>query len=125
MKGLTLGGALWHGRCPRCRQGQIFVSAATDIKRFGLMHPKCAHCEASFEPEPGFYFGAMFVSYAINVALFVAAWVALYVLIRPQSDWVYISAIALVAILFTPWTYRYSRILWLYWFGGHRYEPVR
>jgi hypothetical protein len=67
----------------------------------------------------------MFVSYAINVALFVAAWVALYVLARPESDWVYISAIALVAVLFTPWTYRYSRILWLYWFGGHRYQPVQ
>lgn len=27
------------------------------------MHEKCSHCAQSFEPEPGYYFGAMFVSY--------------------------------------------------------------
>lgn len=66
----------------------------------------------------------MFVSYAINVALFVAAWLAMYVLWRPESDWVYVGAISAVAIVFTPWTYRFSRILWLYWFGGLRHDPT-
>ncbi len=120
----TLGSALWWGKCPRCRQGKIFKSPATQLTQFGLMHNQCPHCGAGFEPEPGFYFGAMFISYAINVALFVAAWLALYVLWRPDSDWVYVGAITVVALVFTPWTYRFSRILWLYWFGGLRYDPT-
>jgi uncharacterized protein (DUF983 family) len=27
------------------------------------MHEKCDHCGQLFEPEPGYYFGAMFISY--------------------------------------------------------------
>ncbi len=27
------------------------------------MHEKCDHCSQRFEPEPGYYFGAMFISY--------------------------------------------------------------
>lgn len=87
------------------------------------MNLKCPHCGVGFEPEPGFYFGAMFVSYAINVALFVATWLMLYVFMDPP-DWVYISSIVAVAILLMPLTYRYSRLLWLYWFGGHSYNPT-
>lgn len=87
------------------------------------MNSKCPHCEASFEPEPGFYFGAMFVSYAINVTLFIATWLILYLLLDPL-DWVYISAIVAVTLLFLPITFRYSRLLWLYWFGGHSYNSA-
>ena len=27
------------------------------------MHEKCSHCDQKIEPEPGYYFGAMFISY--------------------------------------------------------------
>jgi hypothetical protein len=92
------------------------------ITKFSAMHPTCRHCNASFEPEPGFYFGAMFVSYAVNVVLFVAAWAVLYFTVNP-SDWIYIAFIGLVGLVFTPFTFRISRGLWLYWFGGHNYDP--
>lgn len=64
----------------------------------------------------------MFVSYAINVAIFVSVWLVLRVLFRP-ADWVYLVALPASAIVFLPWTYRYSRILFLYGFGGLR--PVK
>jgi hypothetical protein len=86
------------------------------------MNPTCPHCNASLNPEPGFYFGAMFVSYAINVAIFVSCWLVLYLFVQP-SDTVYISVIALAALVFTPFNYRASRLLWLYWFGGLNYDP--
>jgi hypothetical protein len=85
------------------------------------MNDRCPHCNASFEPEPGFYFGAMFVSYAINVALFVGTWLVAYLLFNPE-DWVYIIIIGVVGLVFTPFTYRYSRILWLHWFGGLHFD---
>lgn len=87
------------------------------------MNSHCSNCEVSFEPEPGFYFGAMFVSYAISVALFATIGTALYVLGNP-ADWVYLTAIVVGAILFTPFSFRYSRILFLYFFGGIRYDPT-
>ena len=83
------------------------------------MHNECPVCKASFNPEPGFYFGALFVSYAFTVAIMVAVWLALYVLANPP-DWVYATALVLGAVLFSPISFRLSRVLWLFWFGGHR-----
>jgi len=114
--------ALWKGKCPRCRQGDVFAFSSAKVTRFSVMNPVCPHCEASFIPEPGFYFGAMFISYAFNVAIFVACWLILYLFAQP-SDVVYISVIAVAALVFTPFNYRASRLLWLYWFGGLQYDP--
>jgi hypothetical protein len=77
----------------------------------------------SLEPEPGFYYGAMFVSYAFNVMLLVGIGMVLYVLFNPP-DWVYIASISLGAVLFTPVFFRYSRILFLYAFGGIKFDPA-
>lgn len=37
------------------------------------MHERCLHCGQRFEPEPGFYFGAMFLSYILS------AWILLII----------------------------------------------
>jgi len=81
------------------------------------MNSACSSCEASFEPEPGFYFGAMYVSYGFTITLFILIWVLLRLFFNPP-DWVYVLAITSAAVVFTPINFRYSRILFLYWFGG-------
>lgn len=88
------------------------------------MNQHCPHCGVSFEPEPGFYFGAMFVSYAFSVALLIAIWLVLYLVWNP-SDGVYVVVITLGAVLFTPMSFRMSRVFWLYWFGGIHYRGPR
>lgn len=115
-------GALLSGKCPRCRKGDIFKHPLSDVLHFAKMNETCPHCGTTFEPEPGFYFGAMFVSYALSVALFVVVGLGLYFLFNP-SDWVYITTIGIAAVLFTPISFRYSRILFLYAFGGIGYDP--
>jgi uncharacterized protein (DUF983 family) len=114
--------AQWLGKCPRCREGDIFKYPLTNVSKFAAMNDRCPKCDASFNPEPGFYFGAMFVSYAFSVAIFIIVGVFLYVFFRPD-DWTYLISITVAAIVFTPFSFRYSRILFLYWFGGYRYRP--
>ncbi len=109
--------ALSQGRCPRCRKGDIFKYPLIHILKFGEMNDTCSSCGAGFMPEPGFYFGALYVSYAFTVALFVAVWLVLRVLFNPP-EWVYVASIIGSAVLFIPISFRYSRILFLYWFGG-------
>ncbi|HCM74790.1 MAG TPA: DUF983 domain-containing protein [Cytophagales bacterium] len=116
-------GALCSGKCPKCRKGDIFKTSLFDLSGFWKMNNNCTQCGVSFEPEPGFYFGAMFVSYALSVALFATIGIALYVLGNP-ADWVYLLSIVGGAILFTPFSFRYSRILFLYFFGGIHYDPA-
>lgn len=81
------------------------------------MNEHCPVCEAPFIPEPGFYFGALFVSYAFNVAILVAVTLILYFTTDPPT-WVYGLGLVIASILFIPFSFRYSRILFLYWFGG-------
>ncbi|MBS1486426.1 MAG: DUF983 domain-containing protein [Bacteroidetes bacterium] len=89
------------------------------LTRMGEMNRVCKKCEAPFEPEPGFYFGAMYISYAFTIALFIAVSLVLYHFYDPP-DWVYFTAIVALSILFIPVSFRYSRILFLYCFGGLR-----
>jgi uncharacterized protein (DUF983 family) len=119
----TLVRALLKGKCPRCRQGDMFTHPVTSLSKFNKMNEHCPHCHRRLEPEPGFYQGAMYVGYAFTIAVILIIGVALYVLADPP-DTVYIGTIIGVMILLAPLNYRYSRIVYLYAFGGIKYDPT-
>ncbi|MCU0382631.1 MAG: DUF983 domain-containing protein [Cyclobacteriaceae bacterium] len=84
---------------------------------FMEMNERCPNCKVMLEPEPGFYQGAMYVGYAFSVGLVVV--VSLLVMIlNIQSPWVSIGIVAALAIVTIPINFRYSRVLFLYMFGG-------
>jgi len=56
--------AMWQNKCPRCRKGDIFIKPL-DVLNPLDMPEKCTMCGQATEPEPGFYYGAMFLSYGI------------------------------------------------------------
>ena len=65
-----------RGKCPRCMDGDIYpVNNPYRLKNLTDLNTHCTHCKQNFEPEPNFYYGAMYVSYAYTVALFVAVYV--------------------------------------------------
>ncbi|GAA4374816.1 DUF983 domain-containing protein [Hymenobacter koreensis] len=112
-------------RCPRCHEGPLFKSSAFNLSKFTEMPEHCPVCGQTYEPEPGFYWGAMFISYAFTVAIFVTSGVLLYWLAGDPALWVYIATVSIAALLTMPLVLRYSRALMLYLFGGVRYEPNR
>ncbi len=109
--------ALLAGKCPACRKGNIFRYPLSSVHRFSAMNHGCPVCGASFEPEPGFYFGSMFITYAFNVAILVVAGVLLYYVWK-LPEWLFLALVLLLAVGAMPLSFRMSRILWLYWFGG-------
>lgn len=86
------------------------------------MNERCPHCGLRLEPEPGFYQGAMYVSYGITIAFMVIIGLLLYFTGDP-SEWTYIGTVIGVMILLVPLNYRYSRILYLHLIGGIKYDP--
>ena len=58
--------AMWTNKCPRCHHGSIF-SKPMEIFNPLKMPKQCELCNQVTEPEPGFYYGAMFVSYITNI----------------------------------------------------------
>ncbi|MCA8831277.1 MULTISPECIES: DUF983 domain-containing protein [Hymenobacter] len=112
-------------RCPRCHQGPLFTHSALNLAHFTEMPEACPVCGQAYEPEPGFYWGAMYISFAFSTAIMLVVGFAVYYLLNDPDTWVYITAVAVVALILTPLSLRYSRTLMLYLFGGVRYDARR
>ncbi|WP_229725474.1 DUF983 domain-containing protein [Hymenobacter baengnokdamensis] len=114
--------ALLALRCPRCHQGPLFLHPATSLTKFTDMPAECPVCGQSYEPEPGFYYGAMYISFGFALAIFLVCGVSLYYLANDPGLWVYVGTVAVISLALTPLIFRYSRALMLYLFGGARYD---
>lgn len=129
-KGLYI--SQWHGfanaKCPRCRVGKVFTGATYGFKA-QKMNEFCPHCNLKFEREPGYFYVAMFVSYAMNVAEMVTISVAAYILglkLEYENLWYFVALLFGSTLIFSPFNYRYSRMILLYWLSpGLHYEPER
>lgn len=124
MRERSKGQAILQGKCPQCRQGDLFEAGPYRLKRFTKMHTHCPQCGLKFTKEPRFFDGAMYISYAMNVGLFLVSAFIIYQLFEPDSPNIYLAAIILEVILLYPLLFRYSRIFYLYAFGGIRYRPT-
>ena len=103
-----------EGKCPRCRTGNMFAAPLLSFKSQKMLE-RCPACVLMFEKEPGYFYVAMYVSYAMSVAELVAACVATYVLSgNLESPWLYVIVALTVTILLAPFNNRYSRIILLY-----------
>ncbi|SER19172.1 hypothetical protein SAMN04488023_105120 [Pedobacter rhizosphaerae] len=113
-------------KCPRCRKGDIFTGNAYAFK-LQKTNVNCPHCNLKFEREPGFFYVAMFVSYAMNVAEIITIGVASYVLGLPliyENLWYYVGLILFGVFLLSPINYRYSRVVLLHYLTpGLHYVP--
>ena len=117
-------GALLSNRCPKCYEGKLFRSRAYNLKHVSDMCSACAVCGEDFAREPGFYFGAAYVSYALTVAL----WIALLVALTCFDWWgwmefsffedvpLFLTTGITLLVLLMPVLMRLSRSVWLHMF---------
>lgn len=104
-------------RCPNCHEGKMFKPrTAFRWWDFGIMHEQCDKCNQSFIPEPGFYFGAAYLSYIMGVGLSGLTWILLWRLKMDDTKTLLI-AIFSVLVLFAPYNFKLSRSAWLNLFG--------
>lgn len=110
-------------KCPRCHKGDLFLDPNPyHLANLSKMPVKCPHCGQLTEPEPAFYYGAMYVSYGISIAIcflnyfIVEAWLGI-----TGARFLIVNTIVL--ILLWPVIFRYARVLYIYIFV--RYKPDR
>lgn len=84
------------------------------------MRPACPCCGLPSEPEPGFYYGAMYVSYGIGVVIFLLDFV-LFALLFPLPGYWFLVLNTIVLLVLWPWIFRVSRIIYLSIFT--KYDP--
>ena len=117
---------LWStvtNKCPRCRQGDLFVSKNPyRLSNITEMNEHCPVCNQATEIEVGFYYGTGYVSYALTVAYFVSTFIAWKVLIGMSWDlddnriFYWMGTTILLLFFMQPLLMRLSRSIWLGWF---------
>jgi len=115
--------AIVHAKCPRCRQGDMFANSMYGFNS-QKMNKTCSHCGLNYDREPGYFYVAMFVSYAMNVAEMVTVCVATSVLTGSMNPWFYVVLALSASIILAPFNFRYSRVALLHWLTpGLHYHP--
>ena len=104
----------WRLRCPRCGRGRLFRS-------WFSMYPRCQWCELHYEREPGYFLGSIYINYGLTALLVTVGYFALFFsgLVDPQQAlWI----VAVGALIFPLWFFRYARSLWLGF--DHFWDPT-
>jgi len=87
------------------------------------MHSRCECCGVDLLIEPGFYFGAMYFSYAFVLGIVGVESILLYFVLNNPGTWTYFTFILMTVLGLLPWIFRCSRILFLHLFGGITFDP--
>lgn len=100
-------------KCPRCREGDLFEQGAFSFEKPFDMPKKCNRCNQSYMPEPGFYYGAMFISYIFY------AWFSLLLCLGLVFGlgWSINGAIALLlflSVILFVWVFKMARSIWIH-----------
>ncbi|MDB2462548.1 DUF983 domain-containing protein [Algibacter sp.] len=108
--------SIFTGTCPKCHEESMYVNTNPYILTEALkMHEKCSNCGTKYKIEPSFFYGAMYVSYAVGIAFaFVAFIISLYVF-NASLNGIFISIVATL-IVFMPIIMRLSRSIWINFF---------
>ncbi len=121
MQELSTPEAILKAKCPRCRKGNIYKKPVFSTG-FSQTNKLCSYCGLMFEREPGFFFGAMYISYVFTVTILLGTSFVLYYGFGDPPFIVYLVSVPLVTLLFVPLSFRYSRVIYLYAFGGVSYN---
>ncbi len=109
----TLIKSVIHEKCPECGNGEVFQSKGNAfLFKTPVMNTACVQCGYKFEKEPGYFIGAMYVSYGLGVAE-MAIVLVLSLLIKIQLEYVIYLLVGLV-VLMSTFNYRKARIIWMY-----------
>ena len=77
------------------------------------MNDRCPDCGLLFSREPGYFLGAMYISYGLALGLFFVFGAILWLLARLRMDKAAIWAVVF-CLPFAPMLTFLSRVLWIY-----------
>ena len=119
-KGSKLNSIL-TGTCPKCQNETMYVDKNPyNLRKVLKMNENCSHCGLKYQLEPSFFYGAMYVSYGLNVAIGIAAFIIAFVFLKLDIKTSFISIIAALILLY-PLVLRWSRNIYINMFVS--YEP--
>ncbi|CAA9201634.1 DUF983 domain-containing protein [Flavobacterium collinsii] len=119
-KGSKLNSIL-TGSCPRCQKESMYSDRnPLHLTKVLKMNENCSHCGLRYQIEPSFFYGAMYVSYGLNVAVGIAAFIVSFVFFKTSIEESFLIIVITLILLF-PFVLRLSRNLYINMFVS--YDP--
>ena len=102
--------------CPKCQEESMFKNKNPYMLSEILdMHERCSNCGTKYKIEPSFFYGAMYVSYAVGIVFAVAAFIISFYIFEASIHVVFVSIVATL-VVFLPVIIRLSRNIWINFF---------
>jgi uncharacterized protein (DUF983 family) len=118
-KGTKLNSIL-TGTCPRCQNESMYLEKNPyKVSKIFKMHERCSSCGLIYKIEPSFFFGAMYVSYALGVAVATAFFIISYLMFGFNLLMTFVIII-IGLFLILPLLMRYSRNIWINFFVDYK-----
>ena len=113
------------GTCPRCQKESMYVDQnLLHITNCIKMNENCSHCGLKYQIEPSFFYGAMYVSYGLTVALGVVAFLISKVYFGLELNQSFI-AIIIALIITMPVTARLARNIYINMFVSYDKDAAK
>ncbi|AKQ44664.1 hypothetical protein TH63_01925 [Rufibacter radiotolerans] len=110
-------------KCPRCHEGDLFENnSLLGYSKMSKMLDHCPVCQQVYEPEPGYYYGAMFISYGLTAGPTLAIVGLMMLFSEELTLWMFMGALLLSLVLFMPAIFKLSRAIWINIFIS--YDPL-
>ncbi|MCW2119065.1 DUF983 domain-containing protein [Flavobacterium sp. 7A] len=120
-KGSKLNSIL-TGTCPKCQKESMYVDKNPyHLGNVLKMNEDCSSCRLHYQIEPSFFYGAMYVSYGLNVAIGIATFIISKIIFDSTLKTSFIAIIT-VLILTAPLILRWSRNIYINMFVD--YDPT-
>lgn len=110
-------------KCPNCGEGDLFCNKNVyKYQGFFEMPKECPNCKQDFQIEPGFYYGAMYISYGLTIAVTVAVFVVMSIL-NVFSIVGFLITDVITLIITLPYIFKVSRSFWLSLVAKPKHNP--
>ena len=102
-------------KCPNCGKGDVYKKKKHFFE-LPIMHDRCLDCNYYFDREPGYFLGAMYISYGLAVIQGIITFLTLYFFFpNTPTIWVVLVILAVIC-LFSFKNYKLSRIIYIHIF---------
>jgi uncharacterized protein (DUF983 family) len=117
--------SIFTGTCPVCQSESMYESSNPyNLSKATSMNERCSNCGTKYKIEPSFFYGAMYVSYGLGVAIAVATFIISFYFLSLEKLTSFFVILGTLVVLM-PINLRLSRNIWINFFMSYDKEKAK
>lgn len=112
-------------KCPQCHEGAFLERRVYDFSAFTKVRRSCPKCQLNYHVEPSFYYGSMYVAYALGVILMIVMILLNLLLFEEFSFLRAFGSVVVSVIIFSPLLNALAKIIWANLFFSYKENKTK